>query len=177
MGDTDQFHFAVSVVGHDRPGIVAAVTDILAGEGINLEDSAMDLLRGHFAWTLIVATDTNRVQLESLLAALQSDDLRINVVELPAASSPDHGDPLNCWLTVHGADHPGIVSAITSVCAARGGNLTSLSTRLTGDLYVLAADVSFPSGTMFDKVQSELTAAASSQGVTASLRLTEEDVL
>ena len=37
---------AVTVLGHDRPGIVADTTAALAGLGGNLEDSTMTLLRG-----------------------------------------------------------------------------------------------------------------------------------
>jgi glycine cleavage system transcriptional repressor len=33
--------FAVSVFGRDRPGIVAAVTRVLADAGCNLEDTSM----------------------------------------------------------------------------------------------------------------------------------------
>ena len=46
---------AVTVVGHDRPGIIADVTGRLAELGFNLEDSTMTLLRGHFAMMLICA--------------------------------------------------------------------------------------------------------------------------
>ena len=48
---------AVTVIGHDRPGIIADVTGRLADLGINLEDSTMTLLRGHFAMTLVCAGD------------------------------------------------------------------------------------------------------------------------
>ena len=40
---------AVTVLGHDRPGIIAETTSILAELGANLEDSTMTILRGHFA--------------------------------------------------------------------------------------------------------------------------------
>ena len=46
--------FAVTVLGHDRPGIIAATTEGLAGLGLNIEDSTMTLLRGHFAMMLVV---------------------------------------------------------------------------------------------------------------------------
>ena len=48
---------AITVIGHDRPGIIADVTAGLADLGINLEDSSMTLLRGHFAMTLVCAGD------------------------------------------------------------------------------------------------------------------------
>ena len=38
--------FAISIFGRDRPGIVAAVTRVLADAGCNLEDTSMTILRG-----------------------------------------------------------------------------------------------------------------------------------
>ena len=37
---------AITVLGHDRPGIIAETTGVLADLGLNLEDSTMTLLRG-----------------------------------------------------------------------------------------------------------------------------------
>ena len=48
-------HYAVSAVGADRPGIVAAVTGVFLENGCNLEDTSMTILRGHFAMMLVVA--------------------------------------------------------------------------------------------------------------------------
>ena len=47
--------FAVSAIGRDRPGIVAAVSRVLLDLEGNVEDSQMSILRGHFAVMLIVA--------------------------------------------------------------------------------------------------------------------------
>ena len=41
--------YAITVLGHDRPGIIAESTERLAVLGLNLEDCTMTLLRGHFA--------------------------------------------------------------------------------------------------------------------------------
>ena len=46
---------AVTVLGHDRPGIVADVTRALADLHGNLEDSTMTLLRGHFVMVLLLS--------------------------------------------------------------------------------------------------------------------------
>ena len=47
---------------------------------------------------------------------------------------------------MHGGDRPGIVSAVVAVIAGVGGNITDLTTRLAGDLYLLVAEVDLPSG-------------------------------
>ena len=47
-------HFSVSVVGKDRPGIVAEVSRILFEQGCNIEDSTCTILSGQFAMILVV---------------------------------------------------------------------------------------------------------------------------
>ena len=46
--------YAVTAIGRDRPGIVAAISAALLDLDCNLEDSHMSILRGHFAVMLIV---------------------------------------------------------------------------------------------------------------------------
>ena len=46
--------YAVTAIGRDRPGIVAAISAALLEVDGNLEDSHMSILRGHFAVMLIV---------------------------------------------------------------------------------------------------------------------------
>ena len=55
---------AITVVGHDRPGIIAQTAEVLSEHGMNLEDSSMTLLRGHFAMTLICSGQTPAVDLK-----------------------------------------------------------------------------------------------------------------
>ena len=47
-------------------------------------------------------------------------------------------------LTVHGGDRTGIVSAIVAEVARLGGNITDLTTRLAGELYLLVAEIDLP---------------------------------
>ncbi len=42
----DTAHYALALVGVDRPGIVASITGALAAGGCNLEDVSTSLLRG-----------------------------------------------------------------------------------------------------------------------------------
>jgi glycine cleavage system transcriptional repressor len=47
-------HFALTIVGRDRPGIVSQVTKILFDQGCNLADSSCSILGGQFAMILIL---------------------------------------------------------------------------------------------------------------------------
>jgi glycine cleavage system transcriptional repressor len=168
---------AVTVVGHDGPGIIAAVTDVLASLGGNLEDSSMTLLRGHFAMTLVVAVDAAGETVESALAAVtEPRGLLVTVREVPVedGSSPAGTHHV---LRVHGGDRPGIVSALTAAVAARGGNITDLTTRLAGSLYVLVAEVDVPESADADALARELQSVAGALGVDASLEPADADLL
>ena len=75
---------AITVLGHDRPGIIAETTDRLAGLGLNLEDSSMTRLRGHFAMTLVCAGDADADTIRTALAPLAGDcSLSVTVHEVP----------------------------------------------------------------------------------------------
>ena len=76
---------AITVLGHDRPGIIAETTDKLAGLGLNLEDSTMTLLRGHFAMMLVCEGSAADAEIEQALAPLTADgSLTVTVREVPA---------------------------------------------------------------------------------------------
>lgn len=168
---------AVTVVGHDRPGIIAEATGILADLRGNLEDSTMTILRGHFAMVLLVSSPEGAAQVESALQPMTADgSLLVTVREVPEEAEPE---PLGAahLLSVHGADRPGIVSAVTSLVASVGGNITDLSTRLSGGLYVLLAEVELPATVDVAELTGRLREVARSLGVDASLRPLETDVL
>ncbi|TWD78961.1 glycine cleavage system transcriptional repressor [Kribbella amoyensis] len=164
---------AVTVIGPDRPGIIADVTEALAQVGVNLEDSTMTLLRGHFAMMIVCSgpLDPVREALEPLRG-----ELVITVREVgPDTTHAPIGPPY--LLAVHGADRPGIVSAVTRMIASVGGTVTDLSTRLSGSLYVLTAEVEIPPTAELATLQRALEITAEELGVGVTLRPTESDDL
>lgn len=169
-------YLAITVVGHDRPGIIAQAADALADSGMNLEDSSMTLLRGHFAMTLICAGSASVSDVERALAPLADGSLTVDVRELSADGGRRSTGGSTHLVTVHGADRLGIVARLAGVVAAAGGNITDLTTRLAGDLYVLLAEVDLePAATQ--RLETELAAAAAELGVGVSLRHVERDEL
>ncbi len=168
---------AITVLGHDRPGIIAEATAALAGLGLNLEDSTMTLLRGHFAMMLISAGDLTAQEVERALASLAADgSLTVSVREVP--EEPEHeAVGASYVLTVHGGDRPGIVSAVATEVARVGGNITDLTTRLAGDLYLLVAEVDLPGGVDVADLKRSLDTVAGELGVGVTLREVESDEL
>lgn len=167
---------AITVVGHDRPGIIAQAAEVLSESGMNLEDSSMTLLRGHFAMTLICAGEAGAVAVERALAPLLDGSLAVTVREVPDEPGPVR--PADSYLvTVHGADQLGIVARLAGVIAGAGGNITDLSTRLVGDLYVLLAEVDLAPAADVGAFTSELARVGAELGVDAGVRPLERDEL
>ncbi|WP_211357213.1 glycine cleavage system protein R [Nocardioides rubriscoriae] len=168
---------AVTVLGHDRPGIIAETTERLAGLGLNLEDSTMTLLRGHFAMMLVVAGDVADETIRAALEPLAADGtLSVTVREVPVEETAVVAG--TSWvLTVHGGDRPGIVSAVVAEVARVGGNITDLTTRLAGDLYLLVAEIALPVDADETGLEAAITSAAATLGVGASLRPADADAL
>ena len=167
---------AITVVGHDRPGIIAQTAEVLSEYGMNLEDSSMTLLRGHFAMTLICAGRAEPAALDAALTAALDASLSVSV-----RAVPDEGDRpkigSSYLVTVHGADRLGIVARLASTIAAASGNITDLTTRLAGDLYVLLAEVDLPPGADVPALQAALAQASAELGVDTTLRPVENDEL
>jgi glycine cleavage system transcriptional repressor len=176
-------HFAVSALGADRPGIVAAVTGVLVEHGCNLEDTSMTILRGHFAMMLVVAGpgDLSAEELERALAApAAAFDLVVAVraIDDSVPTSPE-GEP---WtVSVYGADQPGIVHRVTTALATAGVNVVDLTTRVIGDrarpVYAMMLEVTFPSGVDAGEVAGDLARLAGELGVECSLHPSDADIL
>lgn len=87
---------AVTAIGTDRPGIVAAISGALFELGCNLEDATSTILRGHFSITLILkATRSLNVdEVEKALAPVGRDlGLTLTVGRVEEAS-PTVVDPV-----------------------------------------------------------------------------------
>jgi len=176
-------HYAVSAVGADRPGIVAAVTGAFLEHGCNLEDTSMTILRGHFAMMLVVAVPEGVEQgaLEDALAGPARDYELVVAVRLIDDSVPVSPDGDAWTVSVYGADRPGIVHRVASLLADRGVNIVDLSTRVIGDddrpVYAMILEVTLPSGDNGSELQRDLAALASDLGVECSLHPSEADIL
>ncbi len=167
---------AITVLGHDRPGIIADVTAALALRDANVEDSSMTLLGGFFAWTLVVGSEAQPAEGAADLAFLESDELVVTVFEV-AERPASAGSAVPYVISVHGADRVGIVSAITAAIASFDGNITDLQTRLGGGLFVVIAEADFPPGTQEEQLRAALAEVGTQVGVEVTVIPAETDVL
>jgi glycine cleavage system transcriptional repressor len=178
-------HFAVTAIGRDRPGIVAAVSEVLLAHRGNIEDSQMTILRGRFTIMLIVSVpddvDVGRLgtDLDRTRETLGLDALALSEV---SDIEPAEETPPSHVVSVYGADHPGIVHAVTSALAERSVNITDLTTRLVGGqegepIYAMIMEVALPAGLSSEAVEEFLRDVGKAEGVDLTIRPLEQDVL
>jgi glycine cleavage system transcriptional repressor len=181
--------FAVAAIGRDRPGIVAAVSEVLLEHGVNIEDSQMTILRGHFTMTLIISLDGDAETLDRLTQDLRRgldtvrerlglEAISLSEVEQLEAAGPDPSH----IVTVYGVDHPGIVNAVAGALAEERVNITDLTTRVfSGEddtpVYAMMIEVAIPNDLEPSDLERRLRAIATEQGVELSFRQLEQALL
>lgn len=176
-------HVAVTALGADRPGIVAAVTGVLMRHGGNLEDTAMTNLGGHFAMMLVVEVPDGE-SAEALESSLVEEvgSQGITVAVRPIGELTPSGPEGEPWaVSLYGADRPGIVHAVASKLAEHQANIVDLSTRVIGPgpehAYVLLLELALPASADAAALERELGVLAGELGVEIHLRPDDVDVL
>lgn len=170
---------AVSAIGIDRPGIVAAVTKVLFDHGCNLEDATSTILRGHFSMTLIVRTSstTDREQLQQDLERAGAELELLVSARLVDETSGDIAPPTH-MISVYGADRPGIVYRVASALGDLGANVTDLTSRVIGDddnpVYALMMEVHLPENS---DAETALAPLRQEPGLEVHISAIEADVL
>jgi glycine cleavage system transcriptional repressor len=123
--------YMLTVVGEDRPGIVAALTDALYRGGANLGEASMVRLGGIFTIMLMVQAEASASDVEKLLAPVtQQLKLRLHIDPIEGRLH-QHVEP-NARVTVHGADRPGIVAQLSAALAQEGFNILDLDSDVGG---------------------------------------------
>ena len=103
-------HFALTIVGRDRAGIVSQVTKILFYLGCNIADSSCSILGGQFAMILNLGHPklTDRDSFGDAFKPLEDSDLSVSLRVLKPGGeirSNIYGDI--CMISVYGSDKPG----------------------------------------------------------------------
>lgn len=123
--------YMLTLIGADKPGIVAAITQSLFDQGLNLGETSMLRLGGNFTIMMMVngANDEDhlRRQLNPVIEA-QGMCLHIDPID---ARLHEHLLP-NVQVTVSGADRTGIVAQVTAELAAAGLNILDLESDVAG---------------------------------------------
>ena len=123
--------YMLTVVGKDRPGIVAHISAALYDGGCNLGEASMMRLGGNFTIMLMVYFEGTTKQLTRLVQPVAESmglDLHVHGIEahLHAHLEPDVS------ITVYGADRAGIVAKVTGALAEAGLHILDMESTVGG---------------------------------------------
>ena len=150
----------LTVTGHDRPGVVSALSAAISAHDASWEVSQLSQVAGKFAGSVLVAVPDDRLdELVADLNALNAPGLQI---DLERTDEPVEQESLQLQLELLGADRPGIVAQISASLAAHGVNIDELTTDVRdapmagGTLFEARAVLSAPPETSTDELRSLL---------------------
>ena len=120
----------ITVLGQDRPGILAGVSGVLLRLDCNIENVSQTILQSQFAG-IFIATSPPETSTQSVLYHLQEEllprNLYVHITEMDGGQeeiSFPESDPF--VITTMGPDRKGIVAAFTAILARHQVNVTQL---------------------------------------------------
>jgi glycine cleavage system transcriptional repressor len=126
----------ISVLGNDRPGIIATVSRVLLENDGNIENVSQTSLQLIFAGIFIAAmpVDTRLDELErTFRERLEPMGLHVHLLPMGIADTPSlpvTADPF--VVTTRGPDRKGLVAEISAVLASHHANITNLQAVFKG---------------------------------------------
>jgi len=151
----------LTVISDDHPGVVEALSNVIAGHGGNWTESSMMSLAGKFAGILLVQVPAEQVdEFISALDVLESQGMQIVAQRSDSELNTDAAREYSIDLV--GQDHPGIVHEITEVLVKHGVNVQELETTvqsasMSGEsLFMAHASLFVPAEADLEKLQDEL---------------------
>ncbi|MBN2854804.1 MAG: amino acid-binding protein [Halothiobacillus sp. 20-53-49] len=165
----------LTLVGEDRPGIVANIARVLFAVGAELGEAAMMRLGGQFAIMMMVRSAGSPEDVIGLLESTRmAFDLKLHVDETDA--SLHQAREADVLVTVHGADRAGIVAEVTAALVESGLNILDLRSDVGGTLaapiYIMQIEGEARQG--IDAIEATI-AALGAQGL--SVRITPLDTV
>jgi len=176
-------HFSLSVVGRDRPGIVAEVSRVLLELGCNIEDSTCTILSGQFAMILVIAHRefSSVADIDPSFEPVRKGmglTVSVHALKDEEVTREKRFTGRPHIISVYGADRPGIVHSVARELARCKVNITDLNTQVVGaqdrPVYVMVLEVDIPEGVdmkelerEFDKIRKELSVSISVRPIEA----------
>jgi glycine cleavage system transcriptional repressor len=160
--------FIISVIGKDRPGIIATIAKVLFDHDLNIEDVSQTMLQNQFSG-IFIASGPDTISLNELKDSLRNrsvdfdlhcyiGDMGSNAVEWTTCAC----DPF--VITTRGPDRKGLVAQIAAVLASFNVNVTQLQAVFRGGEdpgnNVMIYEVDIPSDVDLGKLRTALTQKA-----------------
>ena len=152
--------FVVNILGEDKQGLVAGITERLADVNINIVDVEQSVIRGLFSMFMLIDLEKSAVDYNGVNEILKecSNNLDVDISTTPFSEckkeiAPEKRDIQT--LTILGVDKPGIIAGISRTLANHGINIGRIKMIARGEL--LAMEMSVDVGNVdIEKVRTDL---------------------
>lgn len=160
--------FIISVLGKDRPGIIAAVTKVLFDLELNIEDVSQTILQNQFSG-IFIASGPETISYSSLQQTLKSSTVNFDLhfYTRDMGSNTVEWTTSNCEsfvITTRGPDRKGLVAQVTALLAAFNVNVVQLQAAFRGGdepgKNVMIYEVDIPSDVDLPKLRQTLNEKA-----------------
>lgn len=174
----------LTVIGNDRPGIIARVSGILFKNGCNLEDMSMTRLERHLAMMIIVCyEESKKKKTQADLETLAKSGLSFFWKDLNVKLNAVRSDRVmkaaatSCLVTAIGKDRTGIVYEVSGLMSALKLNITDLNSRVLGSgkntLYSMMLEVDIPAKFSLSKLSNAAAKLAKKLNVEIQIKPVE----
>lgn len=162
-------NLVLSVIGDDRPGLVAALAEVIAGNGGNWERSQLAQLAGKFAGIVAVAVPAD--QAAALIDGVTALD---GLLEVQVHSGDGGRGETAAWteltIGVLGNDRVGIIQELSSALGRSGVSIEKLTTA--------TRQAPMAGGTLFEaELQVRVPPSADAATIRADLERIAEELL
>ena len=144
-------YFVVTIIGPDRRGLVAKITEEIVTHNANIEESHMARLGGEFAVIMLLSVaDGNTQTLLDGLDKLDGDQVKVFVKETDLSRVNVFEGFVSYQISVVGADHEGIVHHVAEYLAKQQIQVDEMETHVTmapvsgAPLFSMQAEIQAP---------------------------------
>lgn len=167
--------FVLSILGCDRPGIVALVSEILARHKCNVEDLTQTVLQTEFAAIFIITADSGSLEklIDSLKSRLEPLGLNVLIKEMNAGC-PLIKAPQPFVAVAIGPDQPGQIAGLSGVMRDYGCNITAIKAINRSPMYpdkiIIIIEMDVPLSAPVPDLRQSLEKISSRLGLECSLQ-------
>lgn len=122
-----QNHLIISAIGHDKPGIVQALSKVVFDSGCNILDSRMMVLGGEFSVIMMTAGNWNHIAKLETTIKHAAEEAGLTITLTRTESRETQPTLLPYMVEVVSIDHPGIVYQVADFFSRRQINIEDLS--------------------------------------------------
>lgn len=144
----------ITVIGPDRPGIIATISETLFKQDCNIENVSQTTLQSEFAGICVVSMPDN-IFLEEFHETIHQDlsdqNLHVHITPFEEKDSSQATILEPFVITTSGPDKKGLVAAISRIIADSKANITNLTAVFEGgnnpDKNIMVYEIDIPEDT------------------------------